>query len=279
MSRTINLLLSILFVIIGFFMAFIGATVLANGPSNETEWTIGIMGMGSAILLFYGAYKTVKGQKKQDEAERKESVRLAKRYSSAPPKSPKSEGVEVPSGEPGKEHEVELLEPNLLPEILVRWTYTPTAWRLILLKLAEKTRKEEFYTAFWFPVLFAIVFFSQWYYGVILGIFVGWLYIRFRVYFIKQKFALKPGQQEAEVIISDSYLRVNNNFINYADDKYFLKQLNLEQDEKLGEMLHFTIGWVTSKGYPAEMDLYLPIPIGHVEEAESVLSAFKAARS
>lgn len=277
MSRTINLLLSILFVIIGFFMAFIGATVLASGPSNETEWTIGILGMGSAILLFYGAYKTVKGQNKKDKAERQESVRLAKMYSATPRTKPKPEAEKTPSQETAKEEVV--FESAVNPEILVRWTYASAAWREILMKLAEKTRKEEFYTAFWFPVLFAIVFFSQWYYGVILGIILGWLYIQFRVYFIKQKFALKPGQQEAEVIISDSYLRVNNNFISYADDKYFLKELALEQDDKLGEMLHFTIGWVTSKGYPAEMDLYLPIPVGHLEEAEMVLLAYKQART
>ena len=277
MSRTINLLLSILFVIIGFFMAFIGATVLASGPSNETEWTIGILGMGSAILLFYGAYKTVKGQNKKDKAERQESVRLAKMYSATPRSKPKAEAEKTPSQESAKEEVV--FESAVNAEILVRWTYASAAWREILMKLAEKTRKEEFYTAFWFPVLFAIVFFSQWYYGVILGIILGWLYIQFRVYFIKQKFALKPGQQEAEVIISDSYLRVNNNFISYADDKYFLKELALEQDDKLGEMLHFTIGWVTSKGYPAEMDLYLPIPVGHLEEAEMVLLAYKQART
>lgn len=273
MSRTINLLLSVLFAIIGFFMAFVGATVLASGPQNETEWTIGIMGIGSAILLFYGAYKTVKGQQKRDEAERKESVRLAKMYSSAPRETSKAETENTASPE-------SVITPaELQPEILVRWTYAPEAWRQILLKLAEKTRKEEFYTAFWFPVLFAIVFFSHWYYGVVVGIILGWFYIQFRVYFIKQKFALKPGQQVAEVIISDSYLRINSNFINYADDRYFLKALALEQDDKLGELLHFTIGWVTNKGYPAEMDIYLPIPIGHLDEAEMVILTYNQGRS
>lgn len=276
MSRTINILLSVLFAFIGLFMAFIGASVLANNPQSETEWTIGIMGVGSAILLLYGGYKTVKIQNSKDKAERMESARLAKMF--AKPQQPAKEEVsreEVKSEMTTPEERTETTG----PEILVRWTYASAAWQQILQKLSEKTRKEEFYTAFWFPVLFAIVFFAQWYYGVILGVFVGWLYIQFRVYFVKQKFSLKPGQKEAEVIISDAYLRINNNFISYADDRYFLKDLAVEQDDKLGELLHFTIGWVTNKGYPAEMDLYLPIPVGHLHEAELVLEAYKQART
>lgn len=274
MSKTLTLVFVIVFCVIALFIGFVGITVLTAGPSNETEWSIGLLGIGSATLLFFGAFKTFQGQRQQARAELFESKRLMEQYAAKPKAMAK---VASPGAE--AEHINHESNPSEEPQIYARWLYNQDSWPVILAKLSDKTRKEEFYTAFWFPILFAIIFFAWWYVGALVGLMVGWLYIRFRVYFVQQKFAVRPGQKEAEVIISNAYLRINGNFIHYADGKYFLKNLERERDPKLGEYLHFTIGWVTSKGYPAEMDLYLPIPINHTHEAELVLEAYQRARS
>jgi len=273
MSKSLTLIFVIVFCLIALFIGFVGIAVLTAGPTNETEWSIGLLGIGSATLLFFGAFKTFQGQRQQARAELFESKRLMEQYAAKPKAL-----VNVTNQVAEAEHSVDKSNPSEGPQIYARWVYNHDSWRVILAKLSDKTRKEEFYTAFWFPILFAIVFFAWWYVGALVGVVVGWLYIRFRVYFVQQKFALPPGQIDAEAIISDAYLRINGNFIHYADGKYFLKNLMREQDPKLGEYLHFIIGWVTSKGYPAEMDLYLPIPVGHTHEADLVLEAYKRAR-
>ncbi len=276
MSKSLTFVFILVFCIIALFIGYVGITVLSAGPTNEMEWSIGILGIGAAVLLFFAAHKTLQGQRLQARAELFEAERIKAHYA-AKPNANTSKKMNSQGGA------FELIEdetnPSEVPQIYVRWVYPRDSWRGILIKLSEKTRKEEFYTAFWFPILFAIVFFAWWYVGALVGVVVGWIYIRLRVYFVQQKFALQPSQTEAEAIISDAYVRINGNFIHYADGNYFLKKLARELDPKLGEHLHFTIGWFTSKGYPAEMDVYLPIPQGQSHEADLLLEAYKRARA
>ncbi len=275
----LNIVFVVIFVMIGLFMSFLGLSFLFSGPGNETEWTITIFSLMAAFFLFYGARQTWQNHFRQQKAERQEAQRLAKQFSAKPkPQKASVKTDDKPALDETVEVEIEDQETHQ-PQILARWLYPKRDWQTILGKLAEKTRKEELYTAFWFPILFAVVFWSQFWIGIIIGLAFGVLYVWFRTNFVKKRFALKPGQQEAEVIITDSYLRVNGNFVHYGDGKYFLKNLFQTHDSKLGKLLLFEIGWITSKGLPAQLDLYLPIPQGKADEAEAIIAAFKRAQS
>ena len=274
-SNPINLVFVIVFVLIGLFMVLIGASVLAAGPTNDTEWTIGLFSLGAAAALFYGAWQTFKGHRLRNQAEAKEARRLAQKLSNQTSKTVDTVLKEKAfAAQKASEQLSTSAEGDSAPKILACWTYPRNKWQAVLKKLTEKTRKEEFYTAFWFPVFFAIIFWSVWYIGFAIGILAGFGYVKFREYYVRKNYALKPGKLEAEVIITDAYLRINGNFIHYGDGRYFLKNLYQEKDSKLGNLLHFEIGWFTSKGLPAQMDLYLPIADGKEEDAQLILEEF-----
>lgn len=262
-SGIINIIFSIFFVLIGAFMAIIGLGMLGGPPKNETEWTIAIFSMLAAAFLFYGAWQTLKNHLARQRAERAEAARLSQTFNAA---------------KPSKQTQVAENESIVHPQILARWLYPRAQWQVVLKKLAEKTRNEELYTAFWFPVFFALIFWSKFLIGILLGLAFGALYVWFRTNYVKRNFAMKPGAESAEIIISDSYIRVNGNFIHYADDKYFVKNISKVEDLKLGPLLLFEIGWFTSKGLPAQLDLYVPIPENNRDEADAVLAAFKVAK-
>ena len=271
----LNIVFVVIFVIIGLFMSFLGLSFLFAGPSNETEWTISIFSLFAAFFLFYGARQTWQNHFRQQDAERTEAERLARKFRAKPIADKMRDKKEtiVNHGDTERkdaEHE---------PKILARWLYPKKEWNVILNKLAEKTRKEEMYTAFWFPVIFALVFWSFFWVGLIVGLAFGAFYVWFRANYVKRHFAITGGGSQAEVIITDSYLRVNGNFVHYGDSKYFLKDLIKVSDKKLGQLLLFEIGWITSKGLPAQLDLYLPIPADKQDEAEDIITNFNRARS
>lgn len=275
--NSVNVVFAIIFVMFGIFMLMLGGAVLVSGPSNEIEWTIVLMSFIATSLLFYGAKQTYQNSKRKLAAEQAEAQRLKQKFS-----VPNAVAVERVSEKPNqpelKDEKAAHAEDAMHPEILARWLYSAADWKIIMNKLAEKTKKEELYTAFWFPVLTAIIFWSEAIWGFAIGLVLGFLYVRFRMYFVKKKFQLSSRTAEAEIIVSDSYLRVNGNFIHYADGHYYLRNLSRDRDPKLGDFLLFNIGWTTSKGYPAQMDLYLPIPLGREMEAELILEKFQAAR-
>jgi len=283
--NSVNYLFAAVFVMIGGFMLILGGSVLFAGPQNETEWTIALMSIISAAFLFYGAKQTWQSARAKEEAERKEANRLQQKFQAQIDVSkdvlPTTEFV-VDAALTSAEADVKKSKPTspeaAMPEILVRWTYAPKEWNQALAQLAKKTKQEEMYTAFWFPVLFTILMWQHAVYAFIAGIAFGALYIWFRMYWVKRNFTMKPGAKEAEVIISDSYLRINGNFIHYADGHYYLKELSRDKDPKLGDYLLFNIGWTTSKGLPAQMDVYLPISADKESDAELILAKFKAAR-
>ena len=268
-GSTINYVFASVFVLLGLFMIVLGAAVLVAIPKNQTEWIIALFALAAGGFLWLGAWQTVKNARQKQDAEYIETKRLSKRFAPAKTNSELKSSAQVLVDDSAK-HEKDA------PVILCRWLYPRAEWSLILKKLAEKTRKEEMYTVVWFPVIFAFVFWSLWYVGFAIGCLFALFYMWFRLNYVKRNFAIKPGKKEAEVIITDAYLRVNGNYIHYADGRYFLKNLHKKTDTELGYHLHFVIGWYTSKGLPAEMDLYLPVPVDKTEEAESVLQAYSS---
>jgi threonine/homoserine/homoserine lactone efflux protein len=273
----LNIVFVVIFVMIGLFMSFLGLSFLFAGPGNETEWTITIFSLLAAFFLFYGARQTWQNHFRQQKAEQQEASRLAKKFNVKPATNSKT----IPEAEHSS-LTAERTEPTNKvdgePKILARWLYPKREWNSILNKLAEKTRKEELYTAFWFPVIFALVFWSFFWVGILAGLAFGAFYVWFRTNYVKSNFAIRGNSPQAEVIITDSYMRVNGNFVHYGDGKYFLKDLIKVHDKKLGELLLFEIGWITSKGLPAQLDLYLPIPVDKRDEADEIMAAFKRAK-
>jgi len=283
--NSVNYVFAAFFVMIGGFMLILGGAVLFAGPQNDTEWTIALMSIIAAAFLFYGAKQTWQNAKSRQEAERNEAARLQQKFHAqkVAAKNVLTVSEELESAA-NKSAELPIEDPKPTspvaaePEILVRWIYTPKQWNAALAQLAKKTKQEELYTAFWFPVLLTIIFWKHAVYAFSAGIAAGFLYIWFRMYWVKKNFTIKPGAKEAEVIVTDSYLRINGNFIHYADGHYYLKELTRDKDPKLGDYLLFNIGWTTSKGLPDQMDVYLPISADKESDAELILAKFKAAR-
>jgi hypothetical protein len=299
MNNMLSKIFAIVFVAIGSFMMLIGLSLLFSGPSGETEWTICIGSLLAAFFLFYGARQTWQNSNRQLAAERIEAERINQLRAERAAKPVSQNGEEtveaieennLADGQDDsiketvtvKEKEVKKVDESKeeahTPAVLAHWFYPKKEWTKILDKLAQKTKREELYTAFWFPVLFAIIFWSMFWFGILFGLGFGAIYVWFRTYFVKKKFAIQPNSNESEVLITDSYLYVNGNFIHYGDGKYYLKDLTQETDTKLGNLLCFNIGWLTSKGLPAQMDLYLPVPLGKEEEANLILQTFRQAR-
>ncbi len=272
----VNLVFAVLFAVFGFFMLIFGGSLLLAGPSNSTEWTMCSLALLSAAFLILGAWQTVQNGRKQVDAEVQETIRLKQKFTAQNQSEP-TENITIKPAQAAPVGEV--AEPENQPEVLVRWTYPATEWRPVMKKLAQKTWKEEIYTAIWFPIFGGIIFWQSAVWGILGGLFCGFLYLKFRVYFVAKKFGLHPRAAEAEVIISDSYLYVNGNFMHYADGHYYLRDLTLDNDPKLGDYLLFTIGWTTSKGYPAQMDVHVPVPPNCGQDAERILTKFKQARS
>lgn len=261
-DHSVNKAFAILFGFIGIFMVWMGIMVLSSSPDNKMEWIIGAGALASGALLLYSARQTWRKGAARQKAEERETMRLQKRKQ---PQTIEIEDVEV--------------EKEYTPEILATWTYPKRQWKDILSRLAKKTRNEEVYTFVWFPVVFGLVFFSMWWLGVIIGTGFGLFYLWFRVNYVKKNFKILPGKQLAEVVITDAYLNVNCNFIHYGDGRYFLKELDKDTDGSIGDHLHFVIGWYTSKGLPAQLDLYLPIPAGKMDEADQILLKYKQAKT
>lgn len=254
-DHSANKAFALIFGLIGLFMLWMGIEVLSSSPDNKMEWIIGAGALASGAMLLYSARQTWRKGAARQSAEERETIRLQKR------KQPQTTGVEN-------------VEKAYTPEILATWTYPKKQWNEILSRLAKKTRNEEVYTTVWFPVVFGLVFFSMWWLGVIIGIGLGLFYLWFRVNYVKKNFKIASGKQLAEVVITDAYLNVNGNFIHYGDGRYFLKELDKDTDGFIGDHLHFVIGWNTSKGLPAQLDLYLPIPAGKMDEAEQILQKY-----
>ena len=267
-GSAVNKAFAVLFAFIGVFLTYFGGAFLVSWPQNQTEWIICLGFLSSGLLLLYSAWSTWKKGADQEKAERAERIRLHKHVQKVNDKGVPSDiseqtVTEVPNAETGA------------PDILATWFYPKNEWNPILNLLAAKTRKEELYTAIWFPIIFGLVFFAMWWVGVLIGIGFGLFYVWFRADYVKKNFKIPAGKSNAEVIITDAYLNVNGHFVHYGDGRYFLKELRKAQDATIGNHLHFVIGWFTSKGLPAQLDLYLPIPTGKEQEAEDIIHTYQ----
>ena len=119
--------------VIGAFMAWMGFAVLLGGPTNTTEWIIAGGALGSGGLLLFSAWSTWQKGKARATAEAQENRRLQN------PAQVSSTASDTGS-----------------PELLATWYYPKEQWNAILGKLVEKSRKEEWYTVIWFPIIFVV---------------------------------------------------------------------------------------------------------------------------
>ncbi len=271
----VNKLFAIVFVILAAFMLMLGASLLVSWPSNQIEWLIVLMALGASFFLFWGAKQTLSRAKKQQAAEHAEDLRIKKDFPVKRKPAKSNYAVDV-KNEPKKTITVASKPVNEhTPVILAQWMFTKATWKIVFKKVLQKTYKEEIYTAVWYPVFFGLLAWGHYMWGILAGVLFGLFYLWFRGYYVKNKFGAIPSQAYAEIIISDSYLRINGKYIHYADDKYFLKSVQQESDKEFGDLLHFDIGWFTSKDLPASMDLYVPIPPDKMHEARLILETFQ----
>lgn len=265
-NSLINIGFAIIFAIFGLIMLGIGGSVLLSSVFFTTAWNIGFLACLSGVLLLVGGFKTYKKDRERQRAEAIENLRIAKEIS-----------LETALPLDSEKSSPEKASAKNSAAIFVRWTFSKTEWQGILKKLLKKTIQEEIYAAVWLPILLPIIFRTHIFWSILAGLILAVLYLLYQYQFVKNHFGTALG--DAEIIITDSYIRLNGYFISYADGKNYLKELTLETDKNLGETLHFCIGWQTSKGYSAYKDLYIPIPEYGKTQAASLLQLYQQAKA
>jgi len=279
MSRVVNYVIAGILIVIGFCMLLLGVVMLANVPANQTEWIITLSSVAASVLLFMGAWSNIRQEKYRKHVEMQADNAITENLIR------QQAMVAVENHAPTLKSGLEKTTARVLTDatidapILARWQYPALEWEMLLKKLAEKTKREEMYTAVWFPVLFAILFLRLWHIGAAIGVLTGIVYVWFRAFFVKQKFGLPAGHATAEVVITDQYLRINSKYIHYVDGYYHVKDMSIENDRKMGSLLHIVIGWQTAKGYAASLDLFLPIPKDCLKQAENILKQYRLVKS
>lgn len=224
--------------------SFIAAAYFFSESGNEKRFILFGLGLVfGGIGMAWGAFQTLKEADVKQGIEERVNQEVLKQVS--------SENLE--SFDLG----------NQEAQVLANWHFNELKWRGYTTLLNKKNRRMEFVVSIGIFLLFVLAVVL----GMELGMLVAGAFIAILYYVIRTRMGRKSlalNGNEAHVLITDQFVRINGRFIHFKNGIHFLKEVKIIESP-LAHLL-LVIAWPTGKGFDNSMDLRIPVPEDELEK-------------